>query len=213
MDRDILSIDELIICTDVSGSIGTLPSDSIIVSYEVVGYFLARVVLLEMICAMGRPIAYTLGNVTIDGFDSLHKGIKRLLAELDLTLPSISSSETNFTPTMSAASITLIGRRTGEVDLSDRPLALAGLPLVGEEVENGKVVEVSQVYKMLQDDRINSVLPVGSKGILYETETNYNKSVSSDKVDLYKSAGPSTCCIVSYNDDSVIDDYNLIRLY
>lgn len=211
MNRDVLEVNGLLIATDISASIGELPLDKLAVPYEVVGYYLARVVLMELMSAGGNPIAYTLGNATTNGFDALHKGIKSLFAELGLVLPSLSSSETNFELSQSSASITLIGEKVKTYEVTNK-LALAGKPLVGEEVQSGEVLDLVTFKKLLEDPRVDSVVPVGSKGILFEAESNYSIKVASEEVDVVKSSGPSTCVIVNYNDESVFDDYELVKL-
>lgn len=212
MNRDILEIDDLLVCTDVSASIGELPLDQLSVPYEVVGYFLARVVLMEMVSVGGQPLAYTLSNVSNNGYDSLHKGISRLLAELSYSLPNITSSETNFNSKQSSASITLIGRKTKDFTTVKGELAVAGIPLVGEEVMNGEILSLQLFQQLCKDDRVLSVIPVGSKGILEEVRMNFGIEVTSAELDLYKSSGPSTCCIVSYKDDTLLKDYKLFKL-
>lgn len=212
MSRDFLEINDILVCTDNSVSVGNLPLDDVHVPYRVVGYYLARVVLLELLSVGGQPVCYTLGNGTREGYQELHDGIKKLLAELRYSLPNISSSETNFTINQSSASISLIGKRVREFIDRNGEYALIGEPLVGEEVQQGNVAPLETVARLLDDKRVISVLPVGSKGIYSEGLKVFDVKLSSDHIDLYKSSGPSTCLIVKYDDESIIEEYGLTKL-
>ena len=69
------------------------------------------------------------------------------------------------------------------------------------------------MLKLIKYKEVNEILPVGSKGILYElgemARTNDLKYCIEDDllVDVYRSAGPGTCAIISLNEKN----YNLIK--
>jgi hypothetical protein len=212
MSRDALFIDDLIICTDNAVSVGELNGDTLKVPYETLGYFSARVVLLELLTSGGRPVAYTVGNGTINGYDAIHKGIQKLFSELGYNLPHISSTESNFEVTQSSVSITVIGKKEKEVSKELGKFALIGSPLVGDEVVDGDIASLKEVKSLLDDTRVICLLPVGSSGIQAEALTEFGVTLTSEEVDVNKSSGPSTCLIVTYSDDSLLKDFNLKKL-
>ncbi len=212
MSRDVLFIDDVVVCTDNSVGIGMLAQDVVQVPYDILGYYSARVVLLELLSSGGKPIGYTVGNGTKDGYNAIHTGIQRLFSELGFTLPNVSSSESNFEVTQSSISVTLIGKKVKELTDEEGTFALMGSPLVGDEVMDGDVASVKEVYRLIQDPRVISVLPVGSTGIKEEAKGVYGVCLHSSKVDVLKSSGPSTCVVVKYKDDSVFEDFDLKKL-
>ena len=60
--------------------------------------------------------------------------------------------------------------------------------------------------KLIENPNVSEILPVGSKGILFEakemarTNNVIFKLEEENLVDLQKSAGPATCAVVSMND-------------
>ena len=76
-----------------------------------------------------------------------------------------------------------------------------GKPLVGNEVIEypEDVAPLSVFQKVIQLEGVQSVLPVGSKGIAYELEQLSGKRGSCE-LDMEKSAGPSTCFIVAFEE-------------
>ncbi|HBM74819.1 MAG TPA: alpha-ribazole-5-phosphate synthase, partial [Clostridiaceae bacterium] len=89
-----------------------------------------------------------------------------------------------------------------------------GLPKVGNEVISAKgseIVDYKTIYKMLKNDLIYEIVPVGSKGIAYEAaQLARNNGLilnleSKQNIDIKRSGGPSTSVIAAI-DFQCIDD-------
>jgi hypothetical protein len=213
-DVQLLSIgkETLVLASDNSGAIGLKKLDAVQVPYDVVGYYTFRVAVMECYGAGAAPEAVILQNFCGDeAWEGLLKGIKRGLQELDVpAVPISGSTESNFTLVQSAVGLTVVGKRTKDVPLSsllfqeDTKVAVIGLPLVGNEVieQEMEVAPLPLVKKLSQLDEV-VLLPVGSKGILYELNCLFsNRSFTKDEiksvVDIEKTSGPSTCFLLSF---------------
>ncbi|NLB33023.1 MAG: selenophosphate synthase, partial [Tissierellia bacterium] len=96
---------------------------------------------------------------------------------------------------------------------------IIGLPMVGNEVVNNpdKALDIEDFEKLFHCDFIKEMLPVGSRGI--ECELNdllkYNglnfKYESNLSIDLKKSGGPSTSCIVTLSKDNLEEIKSIIK--
>jgi hypothetical protein len=216
MKRDITEIplndkESLVITADNSGGIGLKAHDIVQTSYEVVSYYGFRVAVMECMAAGGTPLAVVLHNFSgDDAWQLLVKGIERGLEELGLAdIPITGSTESNFSLVQSAIGIIVMGKKdqlAHETILSvdNMKLAVIGSPLVGNEVleREHEVLPLSLFQELCQLQDV-VLLPVGSKGILHELRVLlYDKvpihQVDCD-VDLDKSSGPATCCLVAYD--------------
>ncbi len=206
MVRDFQSIqvenEELIITNDNSGSIGNKPYDELNVPYDVVGYYCARTALMENMSVGGEPVSVNLLNFCgDDAWKELVSGINKAKKELEINPVISGSSESNFSSVQSAFGVTVIGvRKRYKVHANDM-FAVVGIPLVGEEVvsDEEKMIQLREFKWLVETDLVDLIIPVGSKGIQYELK-EYGDFEST--VDLYKSAGPSTCVIISYSFES-----------
>ncbi|MDM5200565.1 hypothetical protein QUF79_21335 [Fictibacillus enclensis] len=82
-------------------------------------------------------------------------------------------------------------------------VAVIGAPLVGEEVisRSKEGISLSLFRQLLKTDGIYEILPVGSKGIGYELGVLCGSSARfKSTLPLDKSAGPSTCVLISYDE-------------
>ncbi|WP_065411666.1 hypothetical protein [Pseudobacillus wudalianchiensis] len=214
MKRDVIYTNGLVIAADNSGSIGEKPGDHVKADYETVGYFSARVALMECLAAGGEPFAVVLQNFASEAaWEKLATGVKRAVHEAECTAELTGSTETNFTMSESAVSITVIGRHVREVDQLDEKTVCYGVmgkPLVGPEVisEAESVASLSLFRQVLEVEGVYSVLPVGSKGIVHEIKTLVGREKRQIgafycSLNLNKSAGPATCFLVAANHSSV----------
>lgn len=212
MPRDLLYLPQeggqLVLATDCSSCIGMKDNDLIKASYEVTSYYLARVVLMELISVRAKPMAYTLNSSFADHWTELRKGIETAFKQIGQDNPlHIGSSEKNFPGEQTSIGITLLGKidRAAEKP-SCKDFAVIGIPLVGQELLENETQSISleECLTLSQDLFIGEMLPVGSRGIRQEFETHFHKGIeSSDStLDLDKSAGPSSCLIVSYLPDA-----------
>jgi hypothetical protein len=212
--RDVLIIpyqkeSNLVIASDNSGGIGLKELDHVNVQYEIVSYYGFRVAMMELLAVGAQPMALIIHSFNGDeAWGSLVKGANQLIADLDLDgLKVTGSSESNFSLLQSASSFTVAGTvshqnlRIGKT--SERAkFAVVGEPLVGDEVmsKENKVLPLRLFQKLLDQEEVYEIIPVGSKGILYELNllTDQQIAFTSD-LPLTKSAGPATCVVISYS--------------
>ncbi|HLR52570.1 MAG TPA: ATP-binding protein [Candidatus Avamphibacillus sp.] len=215
MKRDVAIVplneeEELVIAADNSGSIGMREQDDVQVPYDVVAYYNFRVAWMECVAAGAEPFSIVIHNFSGDGaWEQLIKGIHRGMNELDIdNLEITGSTETNFTLVQSAIGMAVIGRRKKERPRYDEQekvkIAVIGEPLVGNEViENEANVAPLDLFKWFAEQKnVLTLIPVGSKGILYELEQLFaGKSLEfTTDLDLKKTSGPATCFIVAYKE-------------
>ena len=215
--RDIITIpvnggESLVIACDNSGAIGMKEQDIVHVPYETVAYYSFRVAVMECMAAGGQPFSAVLHNFCgNEPWEELLSGIEKGIKELGLKDISITgSTESNFIMQQSAVGLMVLGRkyldkRTELLFSNQWKFALIGLPLVGPEVisQKDEVVPLS-VFQELNKLEDVIIWPVGSKGILSELNQIFaNKKLTAEmvttNVDLFKSSGPATCCIVVYD--------------
>lgn len=208
MKRDVIYTNGLVLAADNSGSVGEKPGDTVKADYETVGYFSARVALMECLAAGGEPFAAVLQNFAGEtAWKSLIKGIERAADQAGCRIEITGSTETNFTMSESAVSITVIGRHIRRAEPFDREAvcyAVIGKPLVGPDVlaEPDYVAPLPLFRQVLEAEGVKSVWPVGSKGIIHEMRnvTN-NEELQVEHIqcslDASKSAGPATCFLIA----------------
>ncbi|MFC7391934.1 ATPase [Scopulibacillus cellulosilyticus] len=204
--------EELVITADCAGAIGEKQYDEINVSYDVLAYASLRVTLMECLAVGGRPFAVIVQNF-VNGpvWRTFEKSVTQICRELKIPiLPIMGSSETNFSMLQSAVGFTVIGKaarskRRIAVTPPGAGFAVIGRPLVGDEVISQKndAASLTLFKQLCHMDGIYELVPVGSKGIASEltglfSDNHLNISEWSCKLDTEKSAGPSTCFIISY---------------
>ncbi|WP_273851771.1 ATP-binding protein [Guptibacillus spartinae] len=203
----------LIITSDNSGAIGMKEQDQVAVPYDVVSYYAFRVAVMENIALGGVPVSVVLHNFCGGlEWEALVSGLERGKRELgfDHEITITGSSETNMPMLQSALGVVVIGKQKlelPEVRLDDATkFAVIGKPLVGEEVVNEEVsIAPLELFRwMSEQEGVQAVLPVGSKGILYELAelvdgVEVEESMVRSELDLRKSSGPATCFIVAYD--------------
>lgn len=204
----------LVVSCDSSGGIGNKENDIVKAPPEVVGQFTTQVGLMEMLAFGASPITIvdTLSVEMEDTGRRILEGIKKALEPLDFDLDNVitGSTEENFPVTVTGIGITIIGiinKDNWKRPMTERGLiaAVVGVPKLGDEVlaDIGSIMDVQKLLELKEKDYIKEILPVGSKGILYELEqmadTNNISFSLEDKqsIDLKKSGGPSTCVIIS----------------
>lgn len=198
----------LIIATDNSGGIGMKEKDLVKVPYHVVSYYSFRVALMECMAAGAVPVSVIMQNFCGEkAWGPLVEGIQQGLEELELNIPVTGSTESNMELLQSAVGMSVIGisgsdPAEGLSPLEEVKAAVIGKPLVGDEViEQSEWVAPLLLFKQFcQLDSI-TMLPVGSKGIAHELTLLFPE-VKPEEIhaglDIHKSAGPSTCFIISF---------------
>lgn len=214
---DINEDEYLVISCDSCAGVGNKELDEIKAPLGIVSYFATRVVLMEMMSVKAKPIAIidNLGISMDDGGKTIINGIKRFLSENNLYVSINGSTEENFKTIQTFLGLTAIGIiKKEELNHSIRSgsLVLAiGLPKSGNEIDinsDEEIIEFYEFRKLLDLNYITFIIPVGSKGIKYECSiiekiTDMSINYNDVKVDVYKSAGPSTCVITTIPEDCI----------
>lgn len=227
-DLTLIHINEeqiMAIACDSSGGIGNKESDLVKVDPEVVGFYTTQVALMEILAIGAEPI--TIVNALAVEMDptglGIIRGVKKALEPLHLPEDKIvtGTTEENIPVCQTAMGMTIIGiinkdkfRKT--TALKGDIAVVIGMPKVGDEViaDGGReILTIERILKLKEYKEINEILPVGSKGILYELgemarTSDLKFTLEKDlKVDIYKSGGPGTCAIIALKEK----DYNLIK--
>ncbi|MDW7674502.1 MAG: AIR synthase related protein [Bacillota bacterium] len=210
----ITAADNLVIACDSIGGIGPKEMDQVQVSGYVVGRFLARVPLMELIAFNATPIAVvdTLSVEWNPTGKDIYRGIEEELETAGLgSLISNGSTEENMTTNQTGAGITIIGRISKNkmkkrILQKGDELVLVGLPKVGAEVklEDEETVSINTVRELAENSHIKEIIPVGSKGIIHEIKEIINcqpnklsYSVTNQKgINLEQSGGPATSILI-----------------
>src|SRR5699024_3353934 len=201
-----------VIAVDNSGSIGMKPKDDIQVPYDTVSYYNFRVAWMECVSAGATPISIILHNFSGDNaWSSLLQGVERGVKEVKQENIKITgSTESNFFLEQSAVGLVVIGEREQASGLQEVSLdvpdsfkvSVIGNPLVGDELlQDEDIIAPLDVFQDLFDLKRILLLPVGSKGILYELNQIFNGQLLyvDSCLDLEKSSGPATCFIIVYD--------------
>lgn len=206
--------ESLVISADNSGGVGEKEHDLVHVPYETVAYFGLRVALMELLAVGAEPVSVVIQNFNDEAvWERLEAGVQKVFHEAGIgSVPVSGSTESNFRLLQSATGFICIGKiNTKNIRIGVTPehakLAVIGKPLVGEEVltEQEHVAPLSLFYKLLHTKGVYEIVPVGSKGIEHELKglalANRREVDLPAKgtLDLKKSAGPSTCFIMSYS--------------
>lgn len=239
--RDLTLIDmgsELItIACDSCGGIGESEMDIVKISNDVVGYFTARVCLFETISFGADPIAIV--NNFCVGMESrgqgLLKGINRAIDEYNkvgfnnkiINDAVTGSTEENFKTLQTALGVTVIGKKGNKIireEVKDNDYVISiGLPKVGNEViediinKKNEIVSFNTLKVLINEIGAKDILPVGSKGILYELTqiekvNNININIEEKlNIDIKKSSGPATTILAVIAKDDLERLKSLIK--
>lgn len=202
----------LVIACDNIGGVGQKEDDVVFSDYATVAYFGFRVAMMECLAVGGVPIAGFIQNfVSDDAWPILEKGFHIVCDELKVgRIPLSGSTESNFKLVQSAVGMSIVATVDREImRINATPnyanMAVIGHPLWGEEVleKLDDILPLSLFRSMLEWEGIFEILPVGSKGIEEEVRTVFHPIFDGEtirsKLDLHKSAGPSTCVVISYD--------------
>lgn len=220
-DLTLIDINEeqiLVVSCDSSGGIGNKENDVVQTTPEIVGLFTAQVGLMEVLAFGADPIAIvdTLSVEMEDTGRRIIEGIKKALEPLDFDLDNLitGSTEENFPVTVTGIGITIIGiinKKNWKKPMTKPGLiaAVVGMPKLGNEVleDENSIMNIQRLLELREKEYIKEILPVGSKGILYELEQISKTNdigfelEENQLIDLKKSGGPSTCVIISIEEN------------
>lgn len=205
--------EELVIACDSCAGIGEKENDIIKVPAEIVGQLSTRVPLLEVISYGAKPIAIiqALGNEMQITGKKMIAGMKAELKKagyFDLEING--STEENMQPTVTSVGVTVVAKRRKvpkKMICKGDSLYILGIPLVGKDVilKANKMVNYEEVKLLLTKHYVKDIVPIGSKGSLYEAnEMSKTHNVNLKIIDEWKnsqyadhSGGPSTAILVA----------------
>ena len=220
-DLTLVSIDNektMVIACDSCGGIGLKSEDSFKCPPFQVGKHTAKVALFEVLCSGANVVCITnaVCNEMSPTGEEIIKGIKEELKLLNIDNVTLTgSTEENINTNSTAVGVTVIGMvendklKVNNVNCNCALISI-GIPKVGNEInlDNDKeIASYEDLNMLLNIEGILEIVPVGSKGIMYECEqlainNNLNLEINKDTtVDLYKTAGPSTVLIAAIKDN------------
>ena len=221
-DLTLIKIDAnktMVVACDSCGSVGMKEGDSLKVNPFYTGKYTARVALLEVLCTGAEIVTVVdaICNEMKNTGEEIIKGIEEELKGAGINRVVLTgSTEENFPTVSTALGITVIGivdtnaLRVNSVRTNSIVVSI-GLPKVGEEIEldnDEDIVHYSDIEILLHTEGVYEIIPVGSKGIFYEARqlARFNgmklKIEENIKVDINKSAGPSTVIIAAVSDET-----------
>lgn len=204
----------LVVACDSCGAIGSKEYDLVHVAPAIVGQLTCRVALLEIVSVGAQPkaVSAAISAEPAPTGDEVLAGVRREVnSYCSDDIPIAISTEKNMPTKQTGVGITVIGIcKTDELRIGltqpDDEIYCIGVPKVGDEVARSNEVEIlqtSHIQALLALSGVHDILPIGSGGILKEVEnlaaSVHRSFVRNDKckLDIYKSAGPSTCAVFS----------------
>lgn len=216
-DLVLVDIDEnksMVIACDSCGSIGDKPHDALKVPPFITGKYTVRVGLLEVLSS-GAEVVTVIDNVCAEMKPTGEEIIKGIKSELELAnINSVAlngSTEENFPCVSTGLGITIIGisekSKLRVNNIKDDILIYSiGIPKVGEEISyeyDEDIFQYDVLYYLRELKEVKEIVPVGSKGILYEAEelakNNCMEFILEENlsIDINRSCGPATVAIIA----------------
>jgi ribosomal protein S8 len=212
-----------------SGAVGSKEMDKVKVEGRVLGKFLARVALMDVIATGAFPIllSVTLGVEKEPTGNAILEGIRREARSIGLDPNQVlmENTEDNFETVQTGVGLTVVGfaneteLRLGKSLPGDLVVAI-GNPKVGDEViaaeVHGEIAELKNVTQLSQRKYIHDIAPVGGFGIANEARMmaygvgRQLKMCEVQGLDLNKSAGPATVILVTIDREKLEDLTSLI---
>ena len=213
-----------------SGAVGPKIMDKVKVDGRVLGKFLARVSLMDVIATGAFPIllSVTLGVEKEPTGNDILEGIRQEARTLGLEPDQVlmENTEDNFETVQTGAGLTVIGYanedelRLGKTSPGDLIVAI-GKPKVGDEVllaeAKGEIADLKNTIQLSQKKYVHDIAAVGTLGIADEARMiayavgRQLKLEDVKGLDLNKSAGPATVILVSIDKERLDDLTSLIR--
>ena len=218
--RDLTIFDDiekkLVIACDSAGGIGPKPLDQIQVSGYIVGRFLTRVALMELISVGAKPftIIDTLSVEMEPTGREIISGIKVEASQLEIDVSAIlnGSTEENIVVQQTGVGVTALGRAKKLYMASKKgdSVLCIGIPKVGDEVQldDHQICNLVTINKVRKIEGVHEIVPVGSKGISFELNELLKRNQCSlesatTSLDLKKSGGPVTCALVTVDENQI----------
>lgn len=215
--RDVTLLDlpgggRLLVACDAAGGIGPKEQDAVSVPGFVVGRFTARVALMEVMAAGGRPVLLV-NTACVEpepAGSEILQGIREEAAQAGLGPDAITGSfEKNIPTRQTGLGVTALALADvagpGAAREGDLVIAI-GRPKVGPEVSltDPEIADLPLVRWLAAQPEVHDLLPVGSRGIAAEVAEmaataglDLEWLHSEQGWDLAKSAGPATCILAA----------------
>ena len=199
-----------------SGAVGPKEMDKVKVDGRMLGKFLARVALMDVIATGAFPLllSVTLGVEKDPTGNEIIEGIKREARSIGLDPNQVlmENTEDNFQTVQTGAGLTVVGLanedelRVGKTMPGDLIVAI-GRPKVGDEViaaeVRGEIADLKNVTQLTGRKYVRDIAPVGSFGVASEAKMmaygvgRQLKLFEVQGLDLNKTAGPATVVLVT----------------
>ena len=219
----------IVVGSTSSGAVGPKIMDKVKVEGRVLGKFLARVALMDVIATGAFPLllSVTLGVEKEPTGNEILEGIRRETRSLGLDPNQVlmENTEDNFETVQTGAGLTVVGfanedeLRIGKTIPGDLIVAV-GKPKVGDEVilaeVKGEIADLKNVTQLSQKKYVHDIAPVGTFGIADEARMmaygvgRQLKLVEVKGLDLNKSAGPATVVLATVDKERLEDLMSLI---
>ena len=219
----------IVVGSTSSGAVGPKIMDKVKVEGRVLGKFLARVALMDVIATGAFPLllSVTLGVEKEPTGNEILEGIRRETRSLGLDPNQVlmENTEDNFETVQTGAGLTVVGfanedeLRLGKTSPGDLIVAV-GKPKVGDEVvlaeAKGEIADLKNVTQLSQKKYVHDIAPVGTFGIADEARMmaygvgRQLKLVEVKGLDLNKSAGPATVVLATVDKERLEDLMSLI---
>jgi len=206
----------LIVAVDSDGGIGNLEGDTVKCDPYQLGRFAMRVPLMEILSSGALPVAaFDMLTIPMKGpGKEIVRGVRDELAMAGLgkDFPLSGSTEDNVPTIMTGIGTTIIGIahkndfRPGSAQNGDVIICI-GVPKSAPDdrvlLGDIDIINQNDIVELLKIPEVHDILPVGSRGVLYEAGemarlAGLNISQYDNiKINAKKSAGPSTCVIIS----------------
>jgi selenophosphate synthetase-related protein len=214
----------MIVSCDSDGGIGPKEQDTVQCSGYSLGRFAARVPLMEMVACGAVPVlvvdvlAVEMDPTGKDIIEGIRAEAKQAGMKKDMIVTG--STEDNVKTIQTGLGVVVIGIvkkedfRPGLSELNDVVLCIGYPKSAPDDKIDFNDKEIANLETMRSVSKLNyihDILPVGSKGIKYELsqlavsaglQSIINKNI---KVDTLKSAGPTTCFLITLPAEKVYE--------
>ncbi len=219
----------IVVGSTSSGAVGPKSMDKIKVQARVLGKFLARVALMDVVSTGAFPITLSVtlgveqeptGREILDGVRS-----ETVALGLDPNQVIMENTEDNFATVQTGVGLTVVGfaneadLRLGKTQPGDLLVAV-GKPRVGEAVlraeVRGEIADLRSVTAMSQRSYVHDIAAAGTFGVAHEAQKmayavgRQLRLAEEANADLKKSAGPATVVLATLDNKRVEDLKSLV---
>lgn len=222
----------LVIACDSNASIGEKPNDGLAKPYAEVGISALKVPMMEVLAAGAVPLLI-INALCMEMEPSGRRFIETMSKELarcgyNPNMMLTGSTEDNVLTLQSGVGITVIGLaseeklRLGQTREKD-VVVCVGNPKDGVVIPYAEgepdIASISTVQSLNEVSSIHEILPVGSKGVVYEANelasaAGFNFRLADDPptINLYQSAGASTAVLAAVSASQVSSVANAVSV-